>query len=372
VADDVKPTGGDGSRTSPSPQIQLLRTVYAAITARLLTIVTALGVPDLLADGARPVQDLASVTGSDPDALSRVLRTLASVGIFTETAPGSFGLTELATPLRSAVPGSIRDVILELGSAETYSTLAEFPHSLRTGEPSFDQAYGTDMWSYLREKPERAEVFNRTQAMTAREVHTRALGTYDLSRASLVVDVGGGHGDLIARVLTRYPHLTGVVFDRPEVVEGARSTFERAGVADRARVVGGDFFEFVPSGGDVYVMSMILHDWPDALAAKILRNVRVAMAPGARLLVIDALIPPGDTPHPGKFIDIMMLMNYGSRERTEQQLAQLFASAGLRLVETRSPTTPSSLIVAEADSSVAECGLPAAAEIIKASELDVR
>lgn len=324
-----------------------MRTVYSAITARLLTIVTAIGVPDLLADGPRSPAELADLTGTNADALYRVMRTLAGGGIFTEQSPGRFALTELAEPLRRDVPGSIRDVVLELGSAETYATLAAFPHTLTTGEPAFDVAYGTDHWSYLRADPERAEIFNRTQAMTAREVHARAVGTYDFGSHKLAVDVGGGHGELMARLLTKNPALRGVVFDQPQVVQGAHATLERAGVADRAEVVGGDFFASVPRGADVYLLTMILHDWPDEDAIRILRTVRAAMAPGARVLVVDALIPPGDTPHPGKFIDIMMLMLYAGRERTAEQFAALFEAAGLRLVEVRSPQTPSSLLIAD-------------------------
>ncbi len=314
----------------------------------MLAVAAEIGIPDLLGDGPQEVATLAALTGAEPDVLGRVLRTLASAGVFTETAPGMFGLTDLAEPLRRDAPRSIRDLVLELGSAETFATLGAFEHSLRTGEPSFDASFGTDHWSYLRTRPARAEVFNRTQALTAREVHSRALAGYDLSDAKLVVDVAGGYGDLIGHLLARYPSLQGVLFDQPEVVAAAQATFDRLDVRDRVRVVGGDFFESVPAGGDVYLLTMILHDWPDADAVRILRSVRAAMSPGARVLVVDAIIPPGDAPHPGKYVDILMLMLYGGRERTEAEFAALFAAADLRLVEVISRHTPSSLLVLEA------------------------
>jgi predicted O-methyltransferase YrrM len=332
---------------SLSPQIQILQTVYSAITARLLTVATELGIPDLLSAGPRAAPELAVATGVDADALYRVLRTLASVGIFTETERGIFALTELAEVLRADAPGSIRDVILELGSAETFATLARFDHSVRTGEPAFDQAYGTDWWRWLKDRPDRAEIFNRTQAITARQIHSRALDPYDMAGAKRIVDVGGGHGVLVARMLQRYPRLTGVVFDQPDVVTGAEATLAEAGVLDRAEVIGGDFFASVPAGGDLYLLSMILHDWDDGPAAAILTNVRKAMAPGARVLIIDAVIPEGNVRHTAKFIDIFMLMYYSGRERTAAQFAELLDVAGLRLAEKHNSSAPTSLIVAE-------------------------
>jgi SAM-dependent methyltransferase len=331
----------------PSPQIQILQILYGAITARLLTIVTSLGIPDLLSAGPRAVPELAEAAGVNADALHRVLRTLASVGIFTETEHGIFALTALAEVLRTDAPGSIRDVVLELGSEETFATLARFDHSLRTGEPTFDQVYGVDWWRWLRDRPERAEIFNRTQAVTARQVHSRALDPYDMAGVRRIVDVGGGHGVLIARMLKRYPELTGVVFDLPDVVAGAEATLAQTGVLDRAEIIGGDFFASVPAGGDLYLLSMILHDWNDEPAAAILTNIRKAMAPGARVLINDAMIPEGDVRHPAKFIDIFMLMYYSGRERTRAQFAQLLDVAGLRLAEARGSSGPTSLIIAE-------------------------
>lgn len=329
-----------------SPQVTLLRLIYGAVTARLLAVAAELGIADLVGESPRPVTELAAATATEPDALQRILRTLASVGVFTETAPGTFGQTELSAPLRTGTVGSIRDAVLELGSAETFGALEHITHSVRTGEPAFDERYGTGWWSYLAERPERAEVFNNIQSITARQVHSLVLEPYDLTGARKLVDVGGGHGSLVARMLSRYPTLRGVVFDQPAVVEGAKPVLQAAGVADRAEVLGGNFFERVPAGGDVYLLSMILHDWSDDDSLAILTNIRKAMAPGARVLVIDSVIPEGDAMSIGKFTDMYMLMHFAGRERTEKEFVALFDAAGLTLLETRHSGAPTSLLVA--------------------------
>lgn len=340
---------GISTDTGVSPQVAVLRMIYGAVTTRLITVAAELGVADRVEDGPKPVAELAAATGADADALRRVLRTLAGVGVFTEVEPGVFGQTPLSAVLRTGSAGSVRDAVLELGSAETFGSLMELEHSVRTGEPAFNRAYGEGWWSYLAIRPGRAEVFNNIQTITSRQVHSLVLEPYDLSGARRLVDVGGGHGTLVAAMLRRYPELTAVVFDQPAVVAGARRTLEDAEVRDRAETVGGDFFDSVPAGGDVYLLSMILHDWDDERSLKILGNIRAAMAPGGRLLVIDPVIPEGDAPHIGKFTDIYMLMHFAGRERTEEEFRRLFAAAGLRHVETRHSGAPSSLLVAVPD-----------------------
>jgi len=333
------------TETVVSPQISILRMVYGAVTTRLIAVVAELGIADALDDGPRAVADLAVDTGMNPDALRRILRTLAGIGIFSEVAPATFGNTDLSATLRAGAAGSVRDVVLELGAAETFGSLARIMHSVRTGEPAFDEAYGTDWWTYLSERAGRSEVFNNAQSITARQVHSLVLEPYDLSDARLLIDVGGGHGNLVASMLHRYPDLHGVVFDQPAVVEGARAVLDAAKVADRAEALGGSFFEQVPAGGDVYLLSMILHDWSDEQCLEILTRIRAAMAPGAKILVIDPVLPEDNTPHIGKFVDVYMLMYFGGRERTEREFDALFDAAGLRRIETRHSKAPSSLLV---------------------------
>jgi len=316
-----------------------MRMSYGAITTRLLTIAAELGIADLVADRPRPVSELAAATSTNPDALYRILRTLAGAGVFTEICARSFGQTPLSATLRTGTSGSVRDAVLELGSAETFGALERLMHTVRTGEPAFDRMYGTDWWTYLSERPQRAEIFNNVQSITG---------------ARKLVDIGGGHGNLVAAMLHRYPELRGVVFDQPAVVQGARKVLDDAGVVERAELIGGNFFDGVPGGGDVYLLSMILHDWDNERALAILTNVRKVMAPDARVLVIDPLIPEGDTPSVGKFVDIYMLMHFAGRERTEDEFRGLFDAAGLQLIETRHTGAPSSLLIATAKAVVPE------------------
>lgn len=324
----------------------MLGLLYGSLVSRLLAVVAELGVADLVAGGPRSVDDLAVATRTDAGALYRVLRTLAGVGVFTEVVPRSFGLTPLAGTLRSHAVDSMRDMARELGSDEMYRSLAALPHSVRTGRPAFDHVYGTDVWSYRAAHPEVARVFNDAMGELARQVHAAAVETYDLSGVKRLVDVGGGHGHLMATVLRRYPHLTGVVFDRPHVVPDAAPVLAAAGVADRVNLVGGDFRTEVPAA-DAYLLSMVLHTCDDAEARDVLAAVRRAMHPAGRVVVVEALIPEGDTPHDGKMIDIIMLTLLTGRERTEAEFAALFSAAGLRLVETRPMPTLTSVIVAE-------------------------
>ncbi|WP_166349339.1 methyltransferase [Phytoactinopolyspora limicola] len=327
---------------------EMMRLIYGAFLSQQLATAADLGVADLLADGPKPVSVLSERTGTDPVALHRVLRGLAAVGVFTEIAPATFGLTPLAMTLRADVPESLRNVARLAGARETHEALAGLEHSIRTGLPSFERAYGTDWWSYLAANPGRASLFHAAMGDVARQTHAAVASAYDFSDRRILVDVGGGHGHLAAAILQRYPEMTAVVFDRPEVVSDVPTTLDKTGVAGRARAEGGDFFERIPENGDVYVLSWILHDWDDDDAATILANVREAMAPGAKVIVIDTLIPPGDEPHLGKLLDIIMLMQHGGKERTEAEMVGVLRAGGLTETEiVELAPWPTALIVAQ-------------------------
>ncbi len=325
---------------------RIVQMCFGSLLTQLLGIAAELGVADLVAEEPRPVEDLARETSTQPDGLYRVLRALAAQGVFSEIAPRTFGLTPTASALRTGVPGSMRDLARYFGMPARNHAFVELLHTLRTGEPAFDDVHGTDWWSYLAEHPTDAAIFDNAMGNLARQVHAMALEACDLSDARLLVDVGGGHGHLVAALLGRYPELHALVFDLPHVVAGADKVLAEAGVADRAGTAGGDFFAAVPEGGDAYVLSMILHDWDDARAIAVLTNVRRAMSPRGKVIVVDAVIPEGDHPHTGKLIDIVMLALLPGRERTEAEFAALFSAAGLRHVETRAPASPTSLLVA--------------------------
>lgn len=321
--------------------MRMMALLYGSVLGRLVSVVAEFGVADLCADGPRSVDELASAVDADPDTLYRMLRALASAGVFTEVAPRSFALTDLATTLCSEVPGSMRDHARNWGSAEYLHTLVGLGGALRTGRPSFDTHHGVDFWSYLGAHPRRAQVFDRAMGDRARQIGAAALAVCDLSGVRRLVDVGGGQGHLVAAVLDRHPGIEAVVFDRPEVVAGAAEV-----VGGRAATVGGDFFVAVPPGADHYVLSSVLHDWEDDDAVTILRAVRDAMDPAGRLLVLEAVLPEGDEPHLGKLLDVLMLALVGGRERTAREYAALLDRADLRIERILPTATPVGVLVA--------------------------
>lgn len=327
---------------------QMLRLLYGSLVTQLLAVAAELGVADLLADGPQSVEQLAERTQTSAEALHRMLRALASTGVFTETAAGVFALTPLAEIMREDADGSLRHLAMLIGSGEVNRTLAELGFSARTGRPAFDEVHGTDWWSYLAANPDWAGVFHRAMGGLARQMQAAAVESYDLAGVSRVVDVGGGQGHLAALLLERYEDMTAVVFDLPEGLAGAREVLAEAGVAERAELVSGDFFTGVPAGGDAYVLSSILHDWSDEEATAILRNVGEAMDPEGQVIVIDTAIPEGDGAHLGKLLDIAMLAQHTGRERTEAEIVGLLASAGFAHARTVGiPSWPTSLVIAE-------------------------
>ncbi|MFF5229213.1 methyltransferase [Dactylosporangium sp. NPDC000521] len=325
----------------------MLRMLHASLVTQAVAVAAELGLADLTAGGPRRVEELATDTGTDPDALHRLLRALASQGVFTEVAPRTYGGTALSDALRDGVEGSLRNWARLWGDTQRHAALGGLLHSVRTGEPAFAHLHGADWWSRLAEDPARAAVFAAAMGDLSRELHAATVEAHDLRGVRSLVDVGGGRGHLAAALLRRYPDLKVTVFDRPDVVVHAAEVLSAAGVAGRARLAAGDFFAEVPAHGQVYLMSMILHDWDDAQSATILRNVRRAMGPGDVLLVVDAILPAGDTPHDGKLRDLIMLTLHPGRERTEAEFAALLAGAGLRLRESKAVAASTGLLVAE-------------------------
>jgi O-methyltransferase domain/Dimerisation domain len=319
-----------GQSTEVPPQGVLLRMLTGYWTSQALYVAARLRIADLLAEGPRGSAELAQATGTHERALYRLLRALASEGVFVEGPDGCFGLTPLAACLRSDVPGSQWASAVMAGE-EHFRAWADLLHSVRTGQTAFEHVYGKPIFDYLAEHPDQAQVFDA--AMTGiHGAETQAmLAAYDFAPFHTLVDVGGGNGSVLSAVLQRYPALHGVLFDRPHVVERARANLTAAGVAARCRTVGGSFFTSVPEGGDAYLMRHILHDWDDAQALSILRACRQAMAATARLLVVECVIPPGNEPFFGKFLDVNMLAIPGGLERTAAEYRDLFAAGGFRL-----------------------------------------
>lgn len=297
--------------------------ITAHQVSQAVNVAAALGIADLLADGARSSDELAEATGSHPDALYRLLRALASIAVFREEEGRRFALAPLGEQLRTDAPESLAGLAVYHERPyyrEAWSALRE---SVRTGENAFRLVHGTDVWEYRAARPDEGAIFDRAMAANTAMTNASILDAFDFGRFSTIVDVGGGNGTLLAAVLSRWPCVRGVLFDQPQVVAGARS------LGERCEIVAGSFFGSVPDGGDAYVLKAIIHDWEDEEALAILRVVRRA---GGTLLVIErALGGPNENPA-AKFSDLNMLVAPGGRERTTDQYAALFDAAGFRLV----------------------------------------
>ena len=303
--------------------------------SQAIYVATRLGIPDLLADGPREIDELAQATGSHPPSLRRILLALAGVGVLDKVGPSRFALTSVGVGLRTGVPRSLRPSVLFLLNESHWRPWGHLLHTVSTGETAFDHVHGMGLFDYLAGHPEVATLFNAGMAGNSPDHARLVAATYDFSQMRLAIDVGGGHGRLLATILERNPRLRGLLFDQPHVIEGARPILNAADVVDRCELVGGSFFETVPTGGDVYILRNIIHDWEDDQAVGILTNCRRAMAEGARLLLVERYI--ADDPRetlPALHADLEMLVNVGGRERTTDEYATLLTRSGLRLAQT--------------------------------------
>jgi hypothetical protein len=304
-----------------------------------------LGLADLLKNGPRTAEDLAHATETHAPSLYRLLRALASVGVFAKDDEGRFTLTPLAETLRSDVPGSQWSMAVMMGE-EHYQAYGQLLYSVQTGETAFEKIYGMPIFEYLTKHQEQRIIFDA--AMTG--VHGRETGAmleaFDFSRIRCLADIGGGNGSVIASILRRYPEMRGILFDLADVADRARDTIEAAGLAGRCQVVGGDFFQSAPVGADAYLMRHIIHDWDDEESVDILRSIHQAMRADGRLLLVESVIMPGNDPFFGKLLDLTMLVIPGGRERTEEEFRLLLEAAGFELVNVTPTETEVSVIEA--------------------------
>ena len=312
------------------PPVVLLRMMTGYWQAKALAVAAELGLADLLRVGPRTAASLAEICDDDADSLHRLLRALASVGVFVQTESGSFALTPMADLLRSDRPGSMRALARMYGS-EQYEAWGGLLESVRDGAPAFDHAFGASYFAYLAAHPDASSIFNDAMTGWTAQLSDAVAAAYDFSGSGLVVDVGGGTGLLLATILQAAPALRGTLFELSHVAEQADAYLRATPIGDRCTVVAGDFFDAVPGGGSFYALAQILHDWDDGQCAKILRNCREAMLPGAKLLIIEQVIPPRNEPSLGKWLDLHMLVLLGGRERTEAEYASLLSAADLKL-----------------------------------------
>lgn len=282
------------------------------------------------------VELLANRCGAHADSLFRVMRFLVSRGVFAEPTPRNFALNSRADQFRSDRPNSARWHFMHDLPARSAAGIL---YTVRTGAPAFPHLYGKSIWEHLAENPDENEWFNRHMRSQALALAMPVIAEYDWSRCNTVVDVGGGTGLFIEALLERHSHLTGVLVDQPHVVANIQQS-------ERCRVVSGDFFSSVPATGDTYVLSRVLHDWNNEDALRILQTVRTAMPSTARLLILEMVVPEDSSPHPSKMLDVAMLLQFGGRERTERQFAELITAARLRFTGISATTGPTSILEA--------------------------
>jgi hypothetical protein len=329
--------------TREAPAVTLLQMLRGYWVSQAIFAAAQLGIADLLEDGPRSCAELAVHTGVPARSLQRLLRALAGIGVFAEVEGETYGLTPLASCLRTDAPGSLRASGIVTGEL-LYPAWGDLLQSLRTGEPTCEHVFGAGFFAHLTAHPEVGARFQDMMADQKLTTNAAVPAAYDFSGCGTIVDVGGGNGSLIASILAASPASRGILFELPHVLDQARRQLLGAGVVERCEVVGGDFFASVPAGGDAYLLRSILHDYGDERAARILRSCRAAMPMGGRLLVIEQVVP--DVGEPGdwmtKFMDLQMLILLGGQERTEAEFRELFVAAGFRLrrvIPTRSPVS---------------------------------
>ena len=325
----------------------MLQIISSFWISRAVYVIAKLGIPDLLKSGPKTAQELASATKTHAPSLFRIMRALASVGVLSSADGGRFAQTPVSETLVTDAPGSLRwFAVSELGQ-EHYPAWGNLMHSVKTGEIAFDNFFGVDIWKYFQQNREDAAVFNDSMSSVTAAANEAITSLYDFSQFGTVVDVGGGHGGLITSILKKHPQVKGVLFDAAEVIDGARTKIEAAGLANRLETVSGDFFQSVPAGGDAYIMKWIIHDWDDEKSHTILRNIRSRMRANGKLILVDSVVPETDEPHFSKFIDLNMLVMTGGKERTEREFDQLLSAAGFKLVRVIPTELPTSIIEAK-------------------------
>ncbi|MEA2760657.1 MAG: hypothetical protein QOH65_3594 [Methylobacteriaceae bacterium] len=326
------------------PHVQLIEMAVAIWRARAIYAAAELGLADLLAEGPRGAEELAQATGMHAPSLYRLLRALAGCGVLTEIEPRKFATTPLGDTLRTGAPGAARSTVLTLAGDWQWQAWQHFLESLRTGKPGLANAFGTDLFSYLRENPEHGARFNDAMVGMYGGLGQAVVAAYDFSQLRSVIDLGGGTGRLLAAILHSHEHLRGALFELPQTASEARRFFEASALAARCDIIEGDFFGSVPAGYDAYLLAHVLHDWTDEQALKILGNCRQAIAPGGKLLIIETVLPKGDAPHHAKLMDLLMLTVTGGAERTADEFAHLLAVADFKLTRIFLTSTHQSVI----------------------------
>jgi O-methyltransferase domain/Dimerisation domain len=338
----------NGDIETAPPHTQLVQMAHAHWVSHIAYVAAKLSLADHLANGPKSAEEVARETNSHAHSLYRLMRTLANLGILTEDEAHCFALTPLGEALKTGAPGSARATILTIASEWWVHGFGHLLYSVQTGKSGFEKALGMPIFDWLASHPEDASLFSETMIGFHGAEPAAVAAAYDFSGLTTIVDVGGATGHLLTTILTDYPSARGILFDLPHVVRDAPALIEGRGLTDRVNIEVGNFFESVPSGGDAYLLSHIIHDWSEGQCLTILENCRRAMNSGGRLLIIEMVLPPGNTPHPGKMLDMMMLVGPGGQERTEEEYGALLGKAGLRLTRVAPTESPVSVVEARA------------------------
>lgn len=328
-------------QTSASAEQALLQLLVGMWTTQAVATAARLGIPDLLASGpSQTAEEIASTIGAHPRSVRRLMRTLASIGVFTPAGGARYTLTPIGERLCSDRPGSLKQMFIAETDTVHWQSWAQMLEAVRTGEPRPQAVFGMPVFEYYAQHASEGEQFGRAMADVSQFATQAVLDSYDFSGIDTIVDVGGGNGSMLLAILERYPHARGIVFDLPYIGRQSTERIRAAGMGDRCRFEPGDFFEGVPDGADLVLLKFVLHDWNDEDAVRVLRSCRAALAPEGRLLVVEMLLPEENRPDFVQFMDLNMLVMTGGLERTASEYGELFDRAGFRLsrvVGTKSP-----------------------------------
>ncbi len=328
---------------TPPAHVGMFQLLNGAFITGAISCLAQLGVPDLVEAGEKSAEELAAQLGADPRALYRLMRATASVGVLSEGPEGKFSQTPLSAVLRSNTTPSLRAFAMMHGREWHEMGWSHLEYCVRTGKQALEKIYGMSIFQYFQQNPEESQLFNQAMSDLSSVDAPAVADAYSFERIHSIVDVAGGHGSLLAAILSRNPHMKGTLYDLAHVTEGAKNGLLKP-LMDRCTLASGDMFSSVPAGADAYIMKHIIHDWPDDPCMKILRACRNGVKAGGKLLVVDSVIQPGNEFAPGKFLDLQMLIFPGGRERTEKEFRELFAASGWRLTRVIPTGVPVSIV----------------------------
>jgi hypothetical protein len=336
----------DARPEAPAATARLLEMAWGYWASQILRQTAEMGLADRFAGSPRTADELCAEYGMHPPSFRRFMRTLTGLGIVTQVGPGRYQLTEMGEALKSNAPGAARSTVITLIGKFVSPAWENLDYSLRTGEPGFEKHFGKGLFEFIQQTPGMPEIFSETMVGIHGQEPPAVAAAYDFSGIGTLVDVGGASGNMLGHVLARHPGLKGVLYDLPHVVADAPPLLARFGVTDRVSIESGSFFQSVPAGHDAYLLSHIIHDWDEQECATILGICHKAMRPDGKVLIVEMVIPEGDAPHPGKLLDMMMLVAPGGQERTPSEYEALLSANGFRL--TRIVPTASAVSVVEA------------------------